>query len=246
MREPKKGTHVFGPTVSLKLWLYTHYPENKLTETWRLQCQQLTVGTSDNVVHCNAGSGALPATRLRRNLGVETVLCASKRRTVGMRTPHLKYIYTYFTSTSSTEVQGLWGPVVRRSDAYIEEEGAAAKAGGIFSACSREREACVSPGAERSWAGRGDRVSDVGGEEQRSGRGCLRERRSLRPVTVDRRLVDKVWSLDEGRVSRLRLCEDPVGLGPLGRGVQPGRTKKKSKVSLHLGPRPNTSTRKGS
>lgn len=89
-------------------------------------------------------------------------------------------------------------------------------------------------------------MSDVGGEEQRSGRGCLRERRSLRPVTVDRRLVDKVWSLDEGRVSRLRLCEDPVGLGPLGRGVQPGRTKKKSKVSLHLGPRPNTSTRKGS
>lgn len=40
--------------------------------------------------------------------------------------------------------------MVRRSDAYIEEEGAAAKAGGIFSACSREREACVSPGAELS------------------------------------------------------------------------------------------------
>lgn len=33
---------------------------------------------------------------------------------------------------------------------HIEEEGAAAKAGGIFSACSREREACVSPGAELS------------------------------------------------------------------------------------------------
>jgi len=56
------------------------------------------------------------ATRLRRNLGAETVLCASKRHAVGMRTPHM------------------------------EEEGAAAKAGGIFSACSRDREARVSPG----------------------------------------------------------------------------------------------------
>lgn len=43
--------------------------------------------------------------------------------------------------------------MVRRSDAYIEEEGAAAKAGGIFSACSREREACVSPGSGAELSG---------------------------------------------------------------------------------------------
>jgi len=60
----------------------------------------------------------LAATRLRRNLAVGTVLCASKRHAVGMRTTH------------------------------TEEEGAAAKAGAIFSECSRARGARASLGAE--------------------------------------------------------------------------------------------------
>jgi hypothetical protein len=106
-----------------------------------------------------------------------------------MRTPHLQNHKPKKKEGGDQHQQGLWEPEVRCADAYTEEEGAAAKAGAIFSECSGVRGARASAG---SGGGGSVSVSDGGGEERWVFGELEREMREGARGQASGRLVDKV------------------------------------------------------